>query len=93
MAMTDLSEHFATEDCEQLTFLEMRGMINDAKRNGFDSAVFVGRNQMKVVLAWACDNDRITSRELDQWLEDDHRPEVEGLKLYLVNADDYWRVS
>ena len=78
-------------ETSELTFPEMRAMISDAKRNGFDEAVFAGRNQMKTIVAWAYLNERVTS--LDAPIEGEHRPEVGGLPIYLVNAEDYWRVS
>ena len=71
---------------------EMRAQINDLKAKGFDSAVFVGRNQMTAILAWAVANCYLTTSNRDD-LEGDHRPEIEGLPVYRVNADNYFRVA
>jgi hypothetical protein len=90
-----MMSNYATEDCASLTYQELRGVINDAKCNGFDEAVFVGRIQMRMVLTWAFLNGYINtdpSIGIAQ-CEGEDRPEIEGLPVFMVNADNYFRVS
>lgn len=87
--------NYATLDCEKITYEELRGVINDAKCNGFDEAVFVGRNQIRMIAQYAFLNGYITTDPSVSTVEceGDYRPEIEGLPVFVVNADNYMRVS
>lgn len=87
--------NYATDDCAEITYQELRGVINDAKRNGFDEAVFVGRRQMRMIIDWAFRNGYLLTDPSTSTVEceGEYRPEIEGLPVFMVNADNYMRVS
>lgn len=50
------------------------------------TVVYLGRAEMNLMLDWAEENQYITSARF-QLLENDHRPEINGLPVFKVNAD------
>jgi hypothetical protein len=75
----------------QMVIEQMRERILEAKANGFDEAIFVGRNQGATI---EFESNRIESgiyhaKDVDGF----NRAEFEGLPVYLVNADNYFRVA
>ena len=49
--------------------------------------IYLGRNQMKLLLIWAYENQCISSPDIS--IEGINRPEVEGLFCWEVNEDDH----
>jgi hypothetical protein len=80
---------------DQMIFEQMLERVREAKANGFDEAVFVGRLQMTTIIKWGYLNERIgyIPEPADDYLEHAGRPEVEGLPVYLVNAHDFFKVA
>jgi hypothetical protein len=70
-----------------MTFEEMIENTHSALSNGFDGAVFVGRRQNDIIRRGA----RATGAPVR--LAEGPRMEFVGLPVYVVDADNYFRVS
>ena len=69
-----------------MTFDQMADAIVEAAANGFDEAIFVGRSNVLTIQAGSRDG-------LIKLIEDGTRIEFMGLPVYIVDADNYFRVS
>lgn len=69
-----------------MTFDQMADAIVEAGDSGFDEAIFVGRSNVLKIQAGARDG-------LVKLIEDGRRIEFMGLPVYVVDADNYFRVA
>lgn len=68
----------------------MAGDIYQAKENGFDQAIFAGRMQVHEMRKEALSPNSTGRISL---IENGYRMKFLDLPVYLVDADNYWRVS
>lgn len=71
---------------EPLTFRAMSEAVIEAQNNGFDEAIFVGRVQCDEILAGA-------RRGIGVTIDNGQRIEFNGLPVYVVDAENYFRVA
>ena len=55
--------------------------------------IYLGRLEMDNVLKWALKNDYINKFPTLLEIEGDNRPEINGLKTYLVNEKNHLEIS
>lgn len=73
-----------------MLFEHMRNEVIKQMQNGFDEAVFVGRNQSRVISLEA----RVGSElKVDQDCDGDPRRQFMGLPMYVVDCDNFFKVA